>query len=58
MKKGIFNDSTSKYYIIKQPTSLNDLDYDEMNYDDDASWRMKSKALQARRWRKIKNQLA
>jgi hypothetical protein len=58
MKKGIFDDSTSKYYIIKQPTSLNDLDYDDMDDGTDASWRMKSKALQARRWRKIKNQLA
>jgi hypothetical protein len=58
MTKGIFNDSATKYYIVKQPTSLNDMDYDSLDDDTNASWRMRSKALQARRWRKIKNQTA
>jgi hypothetical protein len=58
MKKGSFFDesNTTKYFVIKQPTNLTDLDYEELDDDTNASWRIKSRQLQARRWRMIKNQ--
>ena len=46
-----------KYYILTRPAKLSDLALDELE-DDDSGWREKSRQLQARRWRKIKHQLA
>lgn len=48
----------SKYYVIKEPTRLSDLSYEELYDDTDESWRDKARKLQARRWRKIKHQVA
>lgn len=48
----------TKYYILTQPTRLSDLAIEDMDDDDHFGWRDKSRKLQARRWRKIKHQLA
>jgi hypothetical protein len=51
------NVNMKKMYLVTRPTRLSELHMDE--YDDsDDSWRDKSRRLQARRWRAIKNQLA
>jgi len=47
-----------KYYILTRPSKLSDLSLDELEGDDVSGWREKSRQLQARRWRKIKHQLA
>lgn len=47
----------TKYYILSQPTRLSDLTLDDID-DDGSGWRDKARKLQARRWRKIKHQLA
>jgi hypothetical protein len=47
-----------KMYIVTRPTRLSDLQADEYDDNTDYSWRDKSRRLQARRWRAIKNQLA
>lgn len=47
-----------KYYILTRPARLSDLSLDEMDAEDASDWREKSRQLQARRWRKIKHQLA
>ncbi|MBA3757691.1 hypothetical protein H0X09_02400 [Candidatus Saccharibacteria bacterium] len=52
------NIDVKKYYLIRKPTRMTDLDYDDMYTDDYDSWREKSRRLQARRWRRIKHQLA
>ena len=52
------DNTVSKYYILTQPTRLSDLSLDELEPADTAGWREKSRRLQARRWRKIKHQLA
>lgn len=50
--------NVKKYYLIKKPVRLTDLEYDDLYDDDDNfSWREKARRLQARRWRKIKHQL-
>ena len=48
----------SKFYILTRPAKLSDLSLDELDDDDISGWREKSKQMQARRWRKIKHQLA
>lgn len=48
----------TKYYILAQPTRLSDLTLDEYEETDNLAWRDKARKLQARRWRKIKHQLA
>jgi len=48
----------TKYYILTQPTRLSDLTLDDLDEEDDLVWRDKARRLQARRWRKIKHQLA
>lgn len=59
MKGSLGSDNTvSKYYILTQPTRLSDLSLDELEPADAAGWREKSRRMQARRWRKIKHQLA
>lgn len=57
MSKGIKGDAHSKYYVIKEPTRLADLSYEEL-YDGGDDWRRKARDLQIRRWRKIKHQVA
>jgi hypothetical protein len=49
------NTNMSKYYIVKNPTKVSDLD-DEL-FDDGSDWREKARKLQARRWAKIRDQL-
>jgi hypothetical protein len=57
-KHSPFKDSNvKKYYILTRPTKLSDMSFDEFE-DDESGWREKSKQLQARRWRKIRHQLA
>jgi len=48
----------TKYYILAQPARLSDLTLDEYEDTQDLAWRDKARKLQARRWRKIKHQLA
>jgi hypothetical protein len=53
------SDNVKRFYILTRPTKLSDMAIDEI--DDDYSehgWREKSRQLQARRWRKIRHQLA
>jgi hypothetical protein len=52
------DNNVSKFYILSRPSKLSDLSLDELEDDDVSGWREKSKQLQARRWRKIKHQLA
>ena len=50
-------DSVGKFYILTRPSKLSDLSLDELEQDEAADWREKSRQLQARRWRKLKHQL-
>lgn len=50
--------SIKKYYILTQPTRLSDLALEDLDDGDNFGWREKARKLQARRWRKIKHQLA
>ncbi|MBX4188506.1 hypothetical protein KW792_00190 [Candidatus Saccharibacteria bacterium] len=52
------DNSVRKYYILTRPSKLSDLTLDDMDEEDTSGWREKSRQLQARRWRKIKHQLA
>lgn len=52
------DNNVRKYYILTRPARLSDLSLDDMDEEDTSGWREKSRALQARRWRKIKHQLA
>ena len=47
-----------KYYIVTRPTKLSDLTLDEFEDEGNVHWREKARQLQARRWRRIKQQLA
>lgn len=48
-----------KYYLIRKPTRLSDVDYEDLDVlDDYTGWREKSMKMQARRWRAIKHQEA
>ena len=47
-----------KMYILTRPARLSELELDELENDNDTGWREKSRQLQARRWRKIRHQLA
>ena len=56
---GTSKDNVKQFYILTRPTKLSDMAIDEI--DDEYSehgWREKSRQLQARRWRKIRHQLA
>ncbi len=48
--------SMKKHYIITKPTRLSDLTLDDLE-DVEQSWREQSRLMQARRWRKIRQQL-
>lgn len=51
--------SLNKYYILTRPTRLSELSLDELADDQpESGWRDKSRQMQARRWRKIRHQLA
>ena len=46
-----------KFKLITKPTRLSDISFDEM-YDEMADdWELKAERLQARRWRKLRQQL-
>ncbi len=45
-----------KFKILTKPTRLTDLHFDDFEEDDD--WQLKAERLQARRWRKLKQELA
>lgn len=56
---GSTKDSVKKYYILTRPAKLSDLTIDELEDDSpEYGWREKSRQMQARRWRKIRHQLA
>jgi hypothetical protein len=56
---GSTKDGVKKYYILTRPAKLSDLTLDELDDDTtDFGWREKSRQMQARRWRKIRHQLA
>lgn len=49
-----------EYYIAARPTRSTDLTFKEPYHDDSDSgtWRQKARRLQARRWQKIRHQIA
>jgi len=46
-----------KFKILTKPTRTTDLKFYDFD-DDDMDWRVKAERLQARRWRKFKQELA
>lgn len=44
--------------VINSPTSVSSLNFDDLYDNINDHWEEKSRRLQARRWRKIKHQLA
>ncbi len=52
------NTDLGKHFILTTPTRVTDMRpedlYDDINY----GWRDKSRRMQARRWRKIRHQIA
>jgi len=52
------DNNVGKYYILTRPAKLSELALDELEDDEISGWREKSRQLQARRWRKIRHQLA
>lgn len=59
-KRSAFKDNNvKKYYILTRPMKLSEMSFDEIDTEyDDEDWREKSRRMQARRWRKIRHQLA
>jgi hypothetical protein len=55
---GAKSTNLGKFYILTRPAKLSDLEFDELDGDDATGWREKSRQMQARRWRKIRHQLA
>jgi len=47
-----------RFYILTRPTQISNLSLDDLEDVDDYNWKNKARRLQARRWRKIKHQLA
>lgn len=47
-----------KFKILTKPTRLTDLRFDDIENNDDMDWQVKAERLQARRWRKLKEELA
>ncbi len=47
-----------KHVVVGQPTSAASVSFDDLYEDISDNWLEKSRRLQARRWRKIKHQLA
>lgn len=46
-----------KFKILTKPTRVKDLSFDEMYENFSSEWELKAERLQARRWRKLKQQL-
>ncbi len=42
--------------ILTTPTRINEVDFDNL-FEDGEDWQQKAERLQARRWRKLKQQL-
>lgn len=42
--------------ILTKPTRVSEVNFDDL-FEDQDDWRLKAERLQARRWRKLKNQL-
>ncbi len=57
MKSARHQDTNLKY-ILTQPARLSNLTLDELEDEENYAWREKARRLQARRWRRIKHQLA
>jgi hypothetical protein len=52
------NNDMGKHYILTGSQKVEELNLDDMDESQDYRWLEKSRRLQARRWRKIKHQLA
>lgn len=46
-----------KNTVVGSPTRLSELSFDDLNDEIVGDWRLKAERLQARRWRKLKQQL-
>ncbi len=51
-------DWNRKHVVVGRPTSAAAISFDDLYEDISDNWLEKSRRLQARRWRKIKHQLA
>lgn len=50
--------SLRNHRVISTPTSVSSISFDDLYDEISGHWEEKSRKLQARRWRKIKHQLA
>ena len=57
MSKQEYLSGFSKMHLIRKATPITNSILRDLNLDDDMEWLEKSRRLQARRWRHIKNQL-
>jgi hypothetical protein len=46
-----------KFKILTKTTRVHDMNFDELSETDTDDWRIKAERLQARRWRKLKQQI-
>jgi hypothetical protein len=54
----IKSDRTRKHLVVGQPMNTTAISFDDLYEDISDHWLEKSRRLQARRWRKIKHQIA
>jgi len=54
MKSSLNNYDMKKHFLFTGSAKINDFAVDE--FDEDAAWHEKARRLQARRWRKIRQQ--
>ncbi len=47
-----------KFKILTKPTSVKDLSFDDFYDDISSHWELKAEKLQARRWRKLRHDMA
>jgi hypothetical protein len=47
-----------KFKILTKPTRVKDLSFEELQSGFSNNWELKAERLRARRWRKLKHQLA
>lgn len=47
-----------KFRILSKPTRIADLSFDELYDEMSNDWELKAERLQARRWRKLRQELA
>lgn len=52
------DDWNRKHVVVGRPISADSISFDDLYEDISENWIEKSRRLQARRWRKIKHQLA